>query len=73
VSRAARGFWQHDWQGRSLMFVGAQDPVLGVPVMQALQHDIRGCPPPIVLPLAGHFVPEHGKAIAAQAVEYFRP
>ncbi len=73
VSRAARGFWQRDWQGRSLMFVGAQDPVLGLPVMQALQRDIRGCPPPIVLPQAGHFVPEHGQAIAAQAVEYFRP
>jgi tRNA(adenine34) deaminase len=73
VSRAARDFWQHDWQGRSLMAVGAQDPVLGMPVMQALQRDIRGCPPPIVLPQAGHFVPEHGQAIAVQAVEYFRP
>ena len=73
VSRAARDFWQHDWQGRSLMAVGAQDPVLGMPAMQALQRDIRGCPPPIVLPQAGHFVPEHGQALAVQAVEYFRP
>jgi tRNA(adenine34) deaminase len=73
VSRTARGFWQHTWQGRSLMFVGAQDPVLGLPVMQALQRDIRGCPAPIVLPHAGHFVPEQGQAIAVQAVEYFRP
>ncbi|WP_040328573.1 tRNA adenosine(34) deaminase TadA [Acidovorax delafieldii] len=71
VSRAASHFWQHDWQGRSLMFVGAQDPVLGLPVMQSLQRAIRGCPPPIVLPDAGHFVPEHGQAIAARAVEYF--
>lgn len=73
VSRAARDFWQHDWQGRSLMAVGVQDPVLGMPAMQALQRDIRGCPPPIVLPQAGHFVPEHGQALAVQAVEYFRP
>lgn len=71
VSRAASRFWQEEWQGRSLVFVGAQDPVLGEPVMQALQRGIRGCPPPIVLPQAGHFVPEHGQAIAAQAVEYF--
>ena len=73
VSRAASRFWQHDWQGRSLMFVGARDPVLGLPVMQSLQRGIRGCPPPIVLPDAGHFVPEHGQAIAARAVEYFSP
>jgi tRNA(adenine34) deaminase len=71
VSRTARDFWQHEWQGRSLMVVGAQDPVSGMPVMQALQRSIRGCPPPIALPHAGHFVPEHGEAIAAQAVEYF--
>ena len=71
LSRAARHFWQHDWTGRSLMVVGAQDPVLGLPVMQALQQQIRGCPAPEVLPQAGHFVPEHGEAIAARAVEYF--
>ncbi|MCM2347527.1 MAG: tRNA adenosine(34) deaminase TadA [Acidovorax soli] len=71
ASRAARSFWQHDWQGRSLAVAGAQDPVFGLPVVQALQRGIRGCPPPIVLPQAGHFVPEHGQALAAQAVEYF--
>jgi len=71
LSRAARDFWHHQWQGRSLMVVGAQDPVLGLPTMRALQHHIRGCPEPVVLPHAGHFVQEHGEAIAAQAVEYF--
>jgi tRNA(adenine34) deaminase len=71
VSRTARGFWQHEWPGPSLMVLGAQHPVVGMPVMRALQRNIRGCPPPMVLPHAGHFVPEHGQAIAAQAVEYF--
>ncbi|HEY9208485.1 MAG TPA: haloalkane dehalogenase, partial [Acidovorax sp.] len=71
ASRAARSFWQHDWQGRSLAVAGAQDPVFGLPVVQTLQRGIRGCPPPIVLPQAGHFVPEQGQALAAQAVEYF--
>ena len=71
LSRAARDFWQNQWQGRSLMVVGAQDPVLGLPTMRALQHHIRACPEPVVLPHAGHFVQEHGEAIAAQAVEYF--
>lgn len=71
VSREARRFWQHRWQGRSLMVVGARDPVLGLPTMCGLQQIIQGCPEPVVLPQAGHFVPEHGEAIAAQAVEYF--
>jgi hypothetical protein len=26
-----------------------------------------------VLPQSGHFVPEHGEAIAREAVGYFRP
>ena len=30
-------------------------------------------PEPIVLPDAGHFVPEHGETIARRAVGYFRP
>jgi tRNA(adenine34) deaminase len=72
LSRAARDFWRTDWAGRSLLFVGAQDPVLGIPVMAQLQQTVRGCPPPVVLPQAGHFVQEHGEAIARQAVEYFR-
>ena len=37
VSREAREFWSKRWTGRSLMAVGAQDPVLGLPVMQALR------------------------------------
>ena len=72
LSRAARDFWRTDWAGRSLLFVGAQDPVLGTPAMAQLQQTVRGCPPPVVLPQAGHFVQEHGEAIARQAVEYFR-
>lgn len=72
LSRAARDFWRTDWAGRSVLFIGAQDPVLGTPVMAQLQQTVRGCPPPVVLPQAGHFVQEHGEAIARQAVEYFR-
>jgi len=71
LSRAARDFWQRQWQGQSLMVVGAQDPVLGLPTMRALQQTIQGCPEPVVLPDAGHFVQEHGEVIAARAVEYF--
>ena len=73
VSRQARDFLSQHWQGRTLMATGAQDPVLGVPVMQALRAQIRGCPEAIVLPHAGHFVQEQGEPIAREAVGYFRP
>jgi tRNA(adenine34) deaminase len=73
VSRQARDFLSRHWQGRTLMAIGAQDPVLGVPVMEDLRRHIRGCGEPIVLPQAGHFVQEHGEAIAREAVGYFRP
>jgi tRNA(adenine34) deaminase len=73
VSRKARDFWQNDWQGRSLMAIGQQDPVLGEPVMRALHSQIRGCPEPLLLPQAGHFVQEHGESIAQAAVRHFSP
>ena len=73
VSRQARDFLAQRWQGQAMMAVGALDPVLGVPVMQALREQIRGCPEPLVLPQAGHFVQEHGEEIARKAVGYFRP
>ena len=73
ISRQAQSFWQHDWQGQSLMAIGLQDPVLGEPVMQQLQARIRGCPEPLRLPEAGHFVQEQGRGIAEAAVRHFKP
>jgi len=73
VSRQARDFWRHDWQGRSLMAVGMQDPVLGWPVMHALQQIIRNCPEPLQIGSAGHFVQEQGEPIAEAAVRHFTP
>jgi tRNA(adenine34) deaminase len=73
VSRQARDFLLHRWQGKTLMAIGAKDPVLGVAVMEALHAQIRNCAPPLVLPEAGHFVQEQGDAIAREAVGYFRP
>jgi tRNA(adenine34) deaminase len=73
VSREARDFWRGRWSGQTFMAVGAQDPVLGLPVMQGLQGLIRNCPPPLVLEQAGHFVQEHGEAVAHAAVGYFVP
>jgi len=72
VSRLAQDFWQHQWLGQTLMAVGAQDPVLGLSVMKQLQATIRGCGEPLVLEQGGHFVLEHGQAIAKWAVQHFK-
>jgi tRNA(adenine34) deaminase len=53
------------------MAIGTQDPVLGLPVMRDLQQLIRGCPEPMRMEQAGHFVQEHGEPVARAAVEYF--
>ena len=68
LSRQARQWWQSEWRGRSLMAIGMQDPVLGPPVMQQLHACIKGCPPPVEVADAGHFVQERGEEIATRAV-----
>lgn len=73
ISRQARDFLASRWSGRTMMAIGALDPVLGEPVMRALRGQIRGCPEPRLLPQAGHFVQEHGEEVAREAVGYFRP
>ena len=71
IARQARDFWRNQWAGRTFMAIGQQDPVLGEPVMRALQSQIRGCEHVMMLPEAGHFVQEHGQAIAQSAVAFF--
>ena len=73
LSREACHFWQHDWQGRSFMAIGQADPVLGEPVMRRLSTLVRGCPEPMLLAHAGHFVPEQGREVAEAALRYFQP
>ena len=68
ISRVARQFWRNDWQGQSLMAIGMQDPVLGESVMLDLAKEIRGCPEPLRIAQAGHFVQEHGEQIAREAI-----
>ena len=53
------------------MAIGAQDPVLGLPTMDALRAHIRGCPPPMVVAEGGHFVQEWGGPIATAALAHF--
>ena len=71
LSREAAQFWRDRWAGESLMAIGLQDPVLGEAPMRSLHRLIRGCPAPIDVAEAGHFVPEWGAPIAAAAVARF--
>ncbi len=71
ISREAAAFWQDRWQGESFIAIGMSDPVLGGPVMQALARQIRGCPAPMEIAEAGHFVQEWGAPIARAALARF--
>lgn len=68
VSRQAADFWANRWSGRSMMAVGALDPVFNPARMERLRQGIRGCPPALVVAEGGHFVQEHGAAIAEEAL-----
>lgn len=71
IGRQAAAFWSQRWSGPSFMAVGAADPVLGPPTMEALRKTIRGCPEPMIIPDGGHFVQEWGAPIARAALAAF--
>jgi len=71
LSRRARDWLQQEWRGPTFMAVGATDPVLGPPVMNALRAVIHDCPEPYVHPQAGHFVQEWGEDVAERALRAF--
>lgn len=69
ISRQAADFWANDWQGNSMMAVGARDPVFTPEDMEGLRRGIRGCSPMLRIEKGGHFVQEHGAGIAVEALE----
>ncbi len=69
LSRQAREWFRTEWQGRSFMAVGMQDPVLGPVVMRSVAAQIRGCPAPMEVAEGGHFVQEWGAPIASAALK----
>lgn len=71
LTRRARKFFSEDWAGESFMAVGLRDAVLGADVMKELRGVIRGCPEPMEVPEAGHFVQEYGEPIARAALAHF--
>ncbi|MGB8360794.1 MAG: haloalkane dehalogenase [Acidimicrobiia bacterium] len=68
VSNAAVEWWSTEFEGDSFMAIGEADPVLA-PAMPYVHRVIRGCPEPLVLPEAGHFVQEWGEKVARAAMD----
>jgi pimeloyl-ACP methyl ester carboxylesterase len=71
LSRRAREWWSNAWTGEAFMAIGAKDPVLGPPVMNALRTIIRGCPQPYVHAEGGHFLQEWGEEVARAALAHW--
>jgi len=69
TSRKARDWLSKSWKGETFMAVGAKDPVLGPPVMNALAKIIRGCPEPWLHAEGGHFLQEWGDDVAKEALQ----
>jgi haloalkane dehalogenase len=69
--RAGRDWFRDHWAGESFMVIGAADPVITPTAMQKLRSDIRGCPEPMLIEEAGHFVQEWGEEVAKAALEAF--
>ena len=71
ISRDARDWLATHWRGHVFFAVGAQDPVLGPPVMAALRDRIAPGQPIMRVEEGGHFVQEHGEPIARAACDAF--
>ena len=71
ISRKARDWLQKEWTGDSFMAIGMQDPILGPSVMRMLRKWILGCPKPLRIKEASHFVQEWGEIVAKKALEAF--
>ena len=71
TSQRAADWWAREWQGETFMAVGGADPVLGPPAMEKLRAQIRGCPEPMLIEEAGHFVQEWGEPVARAALKAF--
>lgn len=71
VSKKAVKWWSEEFDGHSFMAIGANDPILAS-VMPWTHDRINGCPEPLVLDDAGHFVQEWGEQVAVAALTYWR-
>lgn len=71
TSAKAFPFWNQQWEGETFMAIGMKDRMLGPEVMYHMKELIKGCPEPLELPNADHFVQEEGELVARKALEHF--
>ena len=71
ISNRAFSFWSNDWEGETFMAIGMKDKMLGPDVMNFMRTVIKGCPAPLEVVEAGHFVQEFGDMVAEKALAYF--
>ncbi|MES9993998.1 MAG: haloalkane dehalogenase [Candidatus Thiodiazotropha sp.] len=72
VSSKAFPFWSDQWNGESFMAIGMKDKMLGPSIMNYMKDVIKGCPEPLEVPDAGHFVQEFGDLVANAALKQFK-
>ena len=71
-SKAAADFWRTEWSGQSFMAISDGDPFTDlIEEMMALHTQIRGCPEPMRVQGAGHYVQEQGETVARAALKSF--
>ena len=71
-SKAAADFWRTEWDGQSFMAISDGDPFTDlIEAMLALHTQIRGCPEPMHVQGAGHYVQEQGEMVARAALKSF--
>ncbi len=68
-AEAAQRFWKEEWSGQTFMAIGGKDA--DVETMHTLRREIRGCPDPLIVTEADHFVPEWGEPVARAALRFF--
>ena len=68
-AQAALRFWGAEWAGPTFMAIGGQDADRAT--MDTLRRQIRGCPEPLVVPEADHFIQEWGEPVARAALRAF--
>ena len=66
-------FWRQDETLPMLLMAGERDPVFGVAAMNGLREALVPRATTLVLPAAGHFLPELGPAVAEAALKFFKP
>ena len=68
-AEAVLKFWSEKWTGLSFMAIGAKEA--DVEAMHTLRGQIRGCPEPLIVAEADHFVPEWGEGVTRVALHSF--